>query len=257
MRQDHDGARVIVTGGAGGIGLATANRFLMAGARVCLFDLAGDAVTAACENLGSRFGSDRVSGIAGSVCVSSDIERALSTVTAQWGGVDALINAAGVAYAKRTVNLDADDWARVVEVNLTGSFLFARAAARSMLAQGSGAIVNLTSIYGRRGAPGIAAYSASKAGVIGLTRALAVEWASGGVRVNAVAPAYTRTPMIAEILEAGLVEQEKITHRTPQARLIEPEEVAAVCTYLCSDRASAVTGEVIGVDGGWNANGFY
>ena len=126
-----------------------------------------------------------------------------------------------------------------------------------MITDGGGSIVNLASIYGRSGAPERAAYCATKAGIIGLTQSLAVEWASSGIRVNAVAPAYTRTEMVRGMVEAGHVDIDNVLKRTPMGRLIEPEEVAGACAYLCSDDASAITGQVLGVDGGWQAFGFY
>ncbi len=257
MSEGGTGRRVIITGGARGIGLAVAENFAAAGARICLFDLDAAELARAKDAVSAINPATEVVAVAGSVASGADVDGTVGDVEAMWDGVDALINSAGLGGAWPSVEMEEEQWRRMIDVNLTGSFLFAQRCARPMLAAGSGSIVNLASIYGRAGAPGRAAYCASKAAIVGLTQSLAVEWASGGVRVNAVAPAYTRTKMVADMVDDGRVDIEKVTGRTPAARMIEPGEVADVCAFLCSDAASAVTGEVIGVDGGWNANGFY
>lgn len=248
--------RVIVTGAAKGIGLATARKFAASGARACLFDTDADSLKDAGAQV-AEAGAEGVLEFHGSVTDGQAIAACVAQVVAEWGGVDALINSAGVVVAASSIDMDEADWRRVVDINLTESFLFARAVAAEMVAAEHGSIVNLSSIYGRSGAPQRAAYCATKAGVVGLTQSLAVEWAPHGVRVNAVAPAYTRTEMVGAMIEAGHVDIDSVLKRTPMNRLIEPDDVANACVFLCSEGASSITGQVLGVDAGWQAFGFY
>ena len=252
----NSGQRIIITGAANGIGLATARLLADDGAHLCLFDLDDEALNRVSEELGGA-AQGKILTVAGSVCDPDRVDQCVELARSELGGIDGLVNSAGLAGAAVSTELAVADWQRMVDVNLTGSFLFARCVARQMLAQGTGSIVNLASIYGRSGAPGRAAYCATKAAIVGLTHSLAVEWAPSGVRVNAVAPAYTNTKMVADMVQSGHVQIDNVLNRTPMHRLIEPQEVAAMIAFLLSDRSSATTGEVIGVDGGWNAFGFY
>jgi 3-oxoacyl-[acyl-carrier protein] reductase len=176
----------------------------------------------------------------------ADPEQAKSLVD-EAGEVDILVNIAGLTRDGLIVRMPDEDWRAVVETNLSGTFYTCRAAARGMMRRRGGAIVNITSVVGLRGNPGQANYSASKAGIIGLTKALARELGSRGVRANAVAPGYVTTRLTDAISEE--MRQLMLTN-TPLGRLGSPEEIAGAVRFLCSDEASFITGEVLLVDGG-------
>jgi NAD(P)-dependent dehydrogenase (short-subunit alcohol dehydrogenase family) len=225
------GKRVVVTGGASGIGAAAVERFRAEGARVTVLDLAP------CEG-----------GIVVDVRDRDAVERAF----ARLDGVDAVVNNAGVSERRRALEIDDEQWSRVLEVNLRGVFNVARAAARRMLAGDGGVIVNTASTNGYVGHPFYADYNASKAGVIELTRTLALEWAPT-VRVNAVCPGYVLTPMQrAEYSEEMLA---AVNAKLPLGRHAAPEEIAAMFAFLASDDATYITGAVLTVDGGETAGG--
>jgi NAD(P)-dependent dehydrogenase (short-subunit alcohol dehydrogenase family) len=241
------GKVAIVTGGARGIGRATAESFIAAGATAIVADI--DATEA--KATASAIGAEPLAFDVGS---ESEVQKSMASIAHRHGRIDILVNNAGTGARKPTEELPLADWNRVLGVNLTGAFLCAREAGRHMLAQRSGAIVNVASIMGLVGNalyPNLA-YHATKGALINMTRALAVEWAPRGVRVNAVAPTFAKTDLTQKLLAD--VEMEKaITGLTPMGRLAEPQEVADAIVYLCSDMASMVTGQTLAVDGGWVA----
>jgi gluconate 5-dehydrogenase len=241
------GRTVVVTGGGGGLGSAMARGLAEAGAAVAVTDVDPDrarVVAGAVEAAGGRALAERLD-----VTVPEDIERVMEAVVAELGPIDGLVNAAGITRRGPAADFPRADWDRVLDVNLTGTFLCCQAAGRRMVARGRGAIVNVASIAGHIGLPGTIAYIAAKGGVVMLTRGLAVEWAPYGVRVNALAPSWFATDM-GNLIDREPGYRERVLRRVPLGRLGRPEELAGATVFLLSDAASMVTGHVLAVDGG-------
>ena len=243
---------VIVTGGAAGIGLATAQRFAASGERVAILDLDGDRAEAAVSNLPG----DHLA-ITCDVAKEPDVVRAVKQVEAECGPVDVLVNNAGIVdpAGLSALEIPPDQYETIFATNLEGAFLMAREVGRSMIARGHGAIVNVASLAGEIAIPGRTVYSASKAAVIGFTRALACEWASKGVRVNAVLPGYVRTEIIDALVANGSLDLANVDKRIPLGRLAMPDEIAAAIEHLAGDEASYAVGSLLEVDGGYHAFG--
>ncbi|MDQ7249335.1 SDR family NAD(P)-dependent oxidoreductase [Dongia sedimenti] len=244
------GKVAVVTGGASGIGLASVELLAAAGAAVAVVDRDAEAARQALAKIGGNgiaLGTD--------VALESEIEEAASDTLRALGRIDILVNSAGTAIRRPAVEVTVEDWDKVMAVNMTGTFLFSRAVARSMIEKGEGgSIVQVASIMGLSGGglyPNIS-YQTSKGAVVNMTRALAVEWAPHQIRVNAVAPTYVKTPFI-----AGLMAQPELVKRieamTPMARLAEPAEIASAVLFLASPGAAMVTGHTLFVDGGFLA----
>lgn len=247
----------VVTGAANGIGWATARHMALEGWRVALLDLNAPAAEARAATLGSAH-----MGVGCDVASEPSVQQAVQTVVMRLGRIDVLVNNAGIGdQTGATVTQNVDAFDRVLAVHLRGCFLMSQAVARVMLqaAPGTsgcrGAIVNLGSIASSTGLPARNAYSAAKAGIVGMTRAMASEWARDGIRVNAVAPGYVRTELINELERKGALDVAGITQRTPLGRMAEPAEIAEAIAFLASSRASYITGAVLAVDGGWTAFG--
>jgi len=240
-----EGRVALVTGAARGIGAATALALAEAGARVALVDRDAEGIDKTADAIG-RAGSDALA-IPADVTDAPAIERAVDTVMAEWGRLDVLVNNAGIVRDATLGKVSDDDWTATLDVNLRGTMIGTRAALRPMRAAGSGRILSATSVVARMGNYGQTAYAASKAGIIGLTRAWARELGPLGITANAVAPGFIDTEMARGVPEKVL---STLLERTAARRLGRPEEVAAVYVFLASDLASFINGAVVGVDGG-------
>lgn len=180
------------------------------------------------------------------------VEAMFDQVISDWGTIDVLVNNAGIPGRGKAVEFPADEFDRVMAVNVKGVFLCSRAAARHMLSRGSGSIVNVASVVAVQGMRERAPYAASKGAVLQLTRSLALEWADAGVRVNAVAPAYLDTPSTHDLLRPGAF-RDWVESRIPQRRVLESDDVVGAVIFLASDASKATTGALLPVDGGWLA----
>ncbi|WP_454632126.1 SDR family NAD(P)-dependent oxidoreductase [Bradyrhizobium cenepequi] len=240
----------LVTGAARGIGLATAKRFLAEGWRVALLDIERELLNAAAASLKQ---AESTLALACDVADAAAVAAAVDAVEKRFGRLDALVNNAGVAVFAPLLDTSDADWSRILAVNLTGPFLCAKAAAPLMREHGGGAIVNITSISAVRASTLRSAYGTSKAGLAHLTKQLAVELASLGIRVNAVAPGPVDTAMAKAVHTAAI--RADYHDAIPLNRYGLEEELAEAIFFLSSERASYITGQVLAVDGGFDAAG--
>lgn len=242
----------MVTGAARGIGLQVALDLAEADARI----VAVDSDHAGLEDLQSRLGSGSCLTLPVDLLENSSSGEIVETTTSTWGALDILVNCAGVFPSAPALEIPAEEWDRVMDTNLRTPFLLSQAAARWMVETGkSGSIVNIASAAAVVARPGVAHYCASKAGLVMLTKALAVEWAEKSIRVNAVAPGLVETPGVEDLTGTSTGREEhrrKISH-IPLGRAGEPDEISAAVLYLVSDSASFVTGETLFVDGGYSS----
>ncbi|UGQ13805.1 3-oxoacyl-ACP reductase FabG [Yinghuangia sp. ASG 101] len=240
----------VVTGGASGIGLAIARRLAVGGARVAIFDLDGDAAKAAAASIEDAGG--KAVGVAVDVTDRPRIESGLDEVRDRLGRATILVNSAGITLDGPFLEMTRATWDTLLAVNLTGTFDCCQAALPGMVEEGWGRIVNISSSSFHSGVARMVGYVAAKSGVVGLTKALALEFARHGITVNTIPPGFIDTPMLQEARERGLMSVEQQTEKTPVGRIGRPEDIAAACAYLVSEDASYVTGQVIGVNGGRN-----
>ena len=251
------GQVAVVTGGGSGIGLGIARRFAREGARVAVLDVNVAAAEAAASEIGGMSGPAMALQL--DVADKTSVHTAVERILEAWGRIDVWVNSAGVFCACCIADTpDLGEWERIVAVNLTGMFLCCQAVARPMIAQKSGIIVNISSIAGKIGFPEEAGYCGTKAGVIGLTRSVAMELAGHGIRANVICPGNIRTPMLEAVDESICLSEgwergtflKQTAERVPLGYVGEPEDVAAVAAFLASDDASFIVGQAINADGG-------
>jgi NAD(P)-dependent dehydrogenase (short-subunit alcohol dehydrogenase family) len=249
----------LVTGAANGIGWATALRFAQDGYSVVIADMDAERARERAQTLSAAHAgscSAEHVGMRADVAVEADVRSLIDACVERFGRLDVLVNNAGNSDQPHpTIEQNVEAFDRLLGIHLRGTFLACREAARVMLTQRSGAIVNLGSIAGLAGIPARNAYGAAKAGIVAMTRSLACEWARDGIRVNAVAPGYVATELVETLRRNGQMNLPAIERRTPMGRLAQPDEIARAIGFLASDAASYITGTVLSVDGGWHAYG--
>jgi 3-oxoacyl-[acyl-carrier protein] reductase len=242
------GTRVLVTGGASGIGEATAHRFLREGAHVVVVDRSRANLAAAGERLGAAGAGGEIVLEEGDVAAAEDVERVVAAMVERFGGIDVLVSNAGIAYQEPFLDITRERWDETLRVNLTGMFVMAQRVAREMVRAGSGTILLTSSTNGLVGEDRFAHYNASKGGVTLLTKSLAIELGPHGIRVNAVCPGYIVTPLAEALDDPKAMEAYRL--QLPLRRLGRPEDVAGTFAFLASDDAAFIHGETIVIDGG-------
>lgn len=238
----------VVVGGASGIGAAAAEWFGTSEWDVAVLDVNESGAEAVADGL--RENGTQAVAFAADVTSSNSVNTAIGRVVHSFGRINALVACAGIIAPGPAATMTDGEWSRLIDIHLSGTFRCARSGF-APLAASRGALVAVSSVAARLGMNERASYCAAKAGIEGLVRGLAVEWAQSGIRVNAVAPGYIETDLVAAALERGSVDRADLENRTPLGRLGRPEEVAEVIGFLASSRSSYVTGETLTVDGGF------
>lgn len=241
-----DGKVAIVTGGARGIGRAICDTLAKAGAQICVADLNLEQAQASAKEISEIFGQKTMA-LQVNVSDTENARKMVESALSEFSKIDILVNNAGVTRDTLIMRMDESDWDLVLDVNLKGAFNCSKAVVRTMVKQRYGRIVNISSVSGLAGQAGQTNYSASKAGLIGFTKALAREVASRGITVNAVAPGFIPTALTVDLPDEL---KDTIIKNTPMGRMGKPEEVAQAVAFFASDEASYITGQVLSVDGG-------
>lgn len=250
MNISFKGKVVLVTGAGKGMGLASAQAFAKAGAAVMLADINEDSALKAADELAKA--GHKAIGVRCDVADEAQVKAMMEKTVASFGRLDAAYNNAGIqSLVTNTADLTSEEWDRVFSVNLRGVFLCMKYELMKMREQGSGAIVNCSSIGGLIGLPGRSAYHAAKHGVIGLTKSAALEYAPKGIRINAICPGTIRTSMVEDMFTSGDLSEEEVVKLAPINRLGEAREVADAVLWLCSPMSTYVIGQAIAVDGGY------
>ena len=235
------GARVIVTAGAGGIGLKITERFLAEGASVYICDIDQSAITSAKQQY-----PDLMTG----VCDVSDrnaVSHMINEAVGGLGGLDCLVNNAGITQDNLAIRMNIEEWKKVIDINLTSTFLMSKFAIKKMLKNKSGKIVNITSVVGHTGNIGQTNYTASKAGIVAMSKSLAIEYAKKNININCISPGFIKTAMTEKIDEKF---KEVIISKIPSARLGDPDDIANAVLFLASDQSNYINGETIHINGG-------
>ncbi|MFE6494412.1 SDR family NAD(P)-dependent oxidoreductase [Streptomyces sp. NPDC057748] len=253
---DLNGSSVCVTGAARGLGLAMADAFAHAGCHVLLLDIDGDELDRVRPAMEARHPGRVIATATAPVSDQDAVTAALTEFTARTGELSVMVANAGVSANAPSLDLELDRWNTALDVNLTGVFVCARAAARIMREGDGGVILTTSSMYGVTAGPERAAYCATKAAVASLTKVLAVEWAPFGIRVNALAPGYVETDLLTRLSDDGRLDTGALRRRTPRGRLGSPEDIAHLALFLSSGVSANITGQVLVSDGGWTADGY-
>jgi 3-oxoacyl-[acyl-carrier protein] reductase len=240
-----EGKVVVITGGNRGIGLGITKRFLSEGARVAVIGTRPESVDPVVNELSSD--SNELRGYALNVANREQVEEVFKKITGDFGGIDVLVNNAGITKDTLLMRMKEDDWDSVIDINLKGAFNCLKAVTRTMMKARKGRIINISSVVGQTGNAGQANYSASKAGLFGLTKSAAKELAARNITVNAIAPGYIATEMTDAVSDEA---RDAFLRNIPLARAGQADEVAAAIAFLASDDAAYITGQTVNVDGG-------
>ena len=250
---DFKGKTVLITGAASGIGLESTVAFLQNGAKVCMADRNGELVSKKADELRKIYGNDKAAAFTCDITDPESVKAMAESIENSGGDIDILINNAGMAHQKYSINEKAEDWNKVINLNLTAQFFVAQTVTNTFfLPKKQGKIINMSSLGGILGIPTSVAYSASKGGLIQVTKSLACEWARFGITVNGVCPGFVDTPLIADNMsdERWLA---YMTAQTPMRRLARPDDVAGSVLFLASHMADYITGSTLVIDGGMSA----
>ncbi len=245
-----NGKKAIVTGGARGLCYSIAEGLHDAGAEIVLIDINRENLVNAAEALGKE--GPKVHYVVGDLSKLDELHNVYQEALEKLGGrVDILLNGAGLQYRCKAEDFPLDKWKLILDINLSAVFVLAQLAGRTMLKQGSGRIINVASMTSFFGSEMVPAYTASKGGVMQITKALSNEWAGRGVNVNAIAPGYMETALTADMKEKNPAQYEEITNRIPARRWGKPEDLQGIAVFLASDASNYISGAIIPVDGGY------